>query len=82
MARRNIAEVLTGAVVLLVAAGFLAYAVAHSGRSTRLRLHALCQIRPHRRAGGRRRCAPRRREGRQRRPAERIDPKSYQAVVA
>ncbi|MEJ0017083.1 MAG: outer membrane lipid asymmetry maintenance protein MlaD [Acetobacteraceae bacterium] len=33
MRRRNIAEVLTGAVVLLVAAGFLAYAVAHSGRS-------------------------------------------------
>jgi phospholipid/cholesterol/gamma-HCH transport system substrate-binding protein len=33
MARRNIAEVLTGAVVLLVAAGFLVYAVAHSGRS-------------------------------------------------
>jgi phospholipid/cholesterol/gamma-HCH transport system substrate-binding protein len=34
MNRRNLAEVLTGAVVLLVAAGFLAYAVAHSGRST------------------------------------------------
>ncbi len=34
MRRRSIAEVLTGAVVLLVAAGFLAYAVAHSGRST------------------------------------------------
>jgi phospholipid/cholesterol/gamma-HCH transport system substrate-binding protein len=33
MARRNIAEILTGAVVLLVAAGFLAYAVANSGRS-------------------------------------------------
>jgi phospholipid/cholesterol/gamma-HCH transport system substrate-binding protein len=33
MGRRNIAEVLTGAVVLLVAAGFLAYAVANSGRS-------------------------------------------------
>jgi phospholipid/cholesterol/gamma-HCH transport system substrate-binding protein len=33
MARRSIAEVLTGAVVLLVAAGFLAYAVANSGRS-------------------------------------------------
>jgi phospholipid/cholesterol/gamma-HCH transport system substrate-binding protein len=33
MRRRNIAEVLTGAVVLLVAAGFLGYAVAHSGRS-------------------------------------------------
>ena len=31
--RRNIAEVVTGAVVLLVAAGFLGYAVAHSGRS-------------------------------------------------
>jgi phospholipid/cholesterol/gamma-HCH transport system substrate-binding protein len=30
---RNIAEVLTGAVVLLVAAGFLVYAVAHSGRA-------------------------------------------------
>jgi phospholipid/cholesterol/gamma-HCH transport system substrate-binding protein len=33
MPRRSIAEVLTGAIVLLVAAGFLAYAVAHSGRS-------------------------------------------------
>jgi phospholipid/cholesterol/gamma-HCH transport system substrate-binding protein len=33
MARRSIAEVLTGAAVLLVAAGFLAFAVAHSGRS-------------------------------------------------
>ena len=33
MRRRSIAEVLTGAVVLLVAAGFLAYAVAHSGRT-------------------------------------------------
>jgi phospholipid/cholesterol/gamma-HCH transport system substrate-binding protein len=34
MRHRNIAEVLTGAVVLLVAAGFLAYAVANSGRTT------------------------------------------------
>ena len=34
MGRRNIAEVLTGAVVLLVAAGFLVYAVAHSGRTS------------------------------------------------
>jgi len=34
MVRRSFAEVLTGAVVLLVAAGFLAYAVANSGRST------------------------------------------------
>jgi len=34
MPRRNLAEVLIGAVVLLVAAGFLAYAIAHSGRST------------------------------------------------
>lgn len=33
MPRRSIAEVLTGAVVLLVAVGFLAYAIAHSGRS-------------------------------------------------
>lgn len=33
MPRRSIAEVLTGALVLLVAAGFLAYAVAHSGRT-------------------------------------------------
>ncbi len=33
MRRRSIAEVLTGAVVLLVAASFLGYAVAHSGRS-------------------------------------------------
>jgi phospholipid/cholesterol/gamma-HCH transport system substrate-binding protein len=34
MRRRSIAEVLTGVAVLVVAAGFLAYAVAHSGRST------------------------------------------------
>lgn len=34
MPHRNFAEVLIGAIVLLVAAGFLAYAVAHSGRST------------------------------------------------
>jgi phospholipid/cholesterol/gamma-HCH transport system substrate-binding protein len=33
MARRNFVEVAVGAAVLLVAAGFLAYAVAHSGRS-------------------------------------------------
>ena len=33
MRRHSIAEVLTGAVVLLLAAGFLAYAVANSGRS-------------------------------------------------
>jgi phospholipid/cholesterol/gamma-HCH transport system substrate-binding protein len=33
MARRNGVEVVVGAAVLLVAAGFLAYAVAHSGRS-------------------------------------------------
>ena len=33
MARRGIAEVLTGAAVLVIAAGFLAFAVAHSGRS-------------------------------------------------
>jgi phospholipid/cholesterol/gamma-HCH transport system substrate-binding protein len=33
MARRNAAEVLSGAVVLLVAASFLGYAVAHSGRT-------------------------------------------------
>jgi phospholipid/cholesterol/gamma-HCH transport system substrate-binding protein len=32
MARRNAVEVLSGGVVLLVAAGFLGYAVAHSGR--------------------------------------------------
>jgi len=32
MARRGIVEVLTGAVVLLVALGFLGFAVAHSGR--------------------------------------------------
>lgn len=31
--RRNIAEILAGAVVLVIAAGFLAYAVAHSGRT-------------------------------------------------
>ncbi len=34
MASRGIAEVATGAAVLLVAAGFLGFAVAHSGRST------------------------------------------------
>ncbi len=34
MARRNAVEVVVGAAVLLVAAGFLGYAVAHSGRST------------------------------------------------
>jgi phospholipid/cholesterol/gamma-HCH transport system substrate-binding protein len=33
MRRHNAAEVLVGAIVLLVAAGFLVYAVAHSGRS-------------------------------------------------
>jgi phospholipid/cholesterol/gamma-HCH transport system substrate-binding protein len=33
MARRHTGEVLTGAVVLLVAAGFLIYAIAHTGRS-------------------------------------------------
>jgi len=32
MPRRNLAEVLVGTVVLLVAAGFLAYAISHSGR--------------------------------------------------
>lgn len=32
MAQRGIAEIVTGAVVLLLAGGFLAYAVAHSGR--------------------------------------------------
>ncbi len=34
MARRNAAEVITGAAVLLVAAGFLAYAVSNSGRGS------------------------------------------------
>ena len=34
MASRNAAEILTGAAVLLVAAGFMAFAVAHSGRTT------------------------------------------------
>jgi len=33
MARHGVAETLTGAVVLVIAAGFLAYGVAHSGRS-------------------------------------------------
>ena len=33
MARRNLAEVLTGLVVLLAAAGFLSYAIANSGRT-------------------------------------------------
>jgi phospholipid/cholesterol/gamma-HCH transport system substrate-binding protein len=42
MANRGIGEVLTGAAVLLVAAGFLAFAVAHSGRTAAAgyRLHA------------------------------------------
>ncbi len=34
MARRNFGEIVTGAVVIVVAAGFLAYAVAHSGRGS------------------------------------------------
>ena len=34
MSRHGVAEVATGACVLLVAGGFLAYAVAHSGRAT------------------------------------------------
>jgi phospholipid/cholesterol/gamma-HCH transport system substrate-binding protein len=34
MARHGVAETLTGAAVLVVAVGFLAYAVAHSGRTT------------------------------------------------
>jgi len=34
MGRHGIAEVLTGAVVLVVAIGFMAFAIAHSGRST------------------------------------------------
>jgi phospholipid/cholesterol/gamma-HCH transport system substrate-binding protein len=33
MARHGVAEVLTGAIVLLVAMGFLAFAIAHSGRT-------------------------------------------------
>ena len=33
MARHSAAELLTGAVILLLAAGFLGYAVAHSGRT-------------------------------------------------
>jgi phospholipid/cholesterol/gamma-HCH transport system substrate-binding protein len=42
MARRGIAEVLTGAAVLIIAAGFLVFAVAHSGRTggTGYKLHA------------------------------------------
>ena len=34
MAQRNISELIAGAVVLVVAAGFLGYAVANTGRST------------------------------------------------
>jgi phospholipid/cholesterol/gamma-HCH transport system substrate-binding protein len=34
MARHGLAEVVTGAFVLVVAIGFLAFAIAHSGRST------------------------------------------------
>jgi phospholipid/cholesterol/gamma-HCH transport system substrate-binding protein len=33
MVRRNLAEVLTGAVVLIIAAGFLVFAIANSGRN-------------------------------------------------
>jgi phospholipid/cholesterol/gamma-HCH transport system substrate-binding protein len=42
MAQRNLTELAAGAVVLLVAAGFLGYAVAHTGRSTMsgITLHA------------------------------------------
>lgn len=43
MVRRNLAEVLTGLVVLIAAAGFLSYAIANSGRtsiSTGYPLHA------------------------------------------
>ena len=42
MANRGIGEVLTGAAVLMAAAGFLGFAVAHSGRtaSTGYKLHA------------------------------------------
>src|SRR5476651_2510248 len=42
MANRGFGEVLTGAAVLLVAAGFLGFAVAHSGRTTAsgYKLHA------------------------------------------
>jgi phospholipid/cholesterol/gamma-HCH transport system substrate-binding protein len=34
MAKRNVSELLAGAVVLVVAVGFMAYAVAHTGRIT------------------------------------------------
>ena len=34
MARRSAAEIITGAVVLVVAAGFLLYAVANTGRAS------------------------------------------------
>ena len=34
MAQRNLTELVAGAVVLLVAAGFLGYAVAHTGRAS------------------------------------------------
>ena len=34
MGRHGVAEILTGALVLAIALGFLAYAVAHSGRTT------------------------------------------------
>jgi len=42
MARRSIAEVLTGAAVLIIAAGFLGFAMSHSGRTARTgyKLHA------------------------------------------
>jgi phospholipid/cholesterol/gamma-HCH transport system substrate-binding protein len=33
MVRRNLAEVLAGAVVLIIAAGFLVYAIVNSGRN-------------------------------------------------
>ncbi len=44
MARRGIAEVLTGACVLLVAAGFLVFAVANSGRSTSSGYHLFARF--------------------------------------
>ncbi len=63
MARHGVAETLTGAIVLLIALGFLAYAVAHSGRTTGTRLYAAGPIRPYRRPERRRRRSSRRGQG-------------------
>ncbi len=66
MRRHNAIEVLTGILVLIVAVGFLGYAVAHSGTRRPAGATALCELRQHRRAERRRRRASCRGQGRQR----------------